>query len=63
MSPATKAIVEQFVQENFADVKEKVWFKNWNALKSIHSVEHFHVLLFEPKDGFVESIIAPSRHY
>lgn len=30
-----------------------VWFLNWASLKSIHAVEHFHVLLFEPDEEFV----------
>ena len=30
------------------------WFRNWGTLKSVRSVEHFHVLLREPKEGLVE---------
>lgn len=37
------------------DVKV-IWFKNWKALKSIHSVEHFHVMLFDPDPAFVEGV-------
>lgn len=33
-----------------------VWFLNWASLKSIHAVEHFHVLLFEPDEEFVERV-------
>ncbi len=33
-----------------------IWFKNWKALKSIHSVEHFHVMLFGPDPAFVEEV-------
>lgn len=33
-----------------------IWFKNWASLKSIHAVEHFHVMLFNPDCGFVKKI-------
>ena len=33
-----------------------VWFKNWKSLKSVHAVEHFHVMLNHPDKGFVEEI-------
>ncbi|EKD11891.1 hypothetical protein MBM_09970 [Drepanopeziza brunnea f. sp. 'multigermtubi' MB_m1] len=36
--------------------KYVIWFKNWRALKSIHSVEHFHVMLYDPDPEFVRRI-------
>ncbi|KAI5245264.1 hypothetical protein E4T43_03289 [Aureobasidium subglaciale] len=33
-----------------------IWFKNWASLKSIHAVEHFHVMLFDPDREFVKQI-------
>lgn len=33
-----------------------IWFKNWASLKSIRSVEHFHVMLFDPDPEFVREI-------
>lgn len=33
-----------------------VWFKNWASLKSVHAVEHFHVMLHRPDARFVEEI-------
>lgn len=33
-----------------------IWFKNWKALKSIHSVEHFHVMLYDPDLDFVKEV-------
>lgn len=56
MSPATKRIINDFVEETFAEVREKLWFKNWGALKSVHAVEHFHVLLFDPDEDFVRRV-------
>ncbi|EED20468.1 conserved hypothetical protein [Talaromyces stipitatus ATCC 10500] len=33
-----------------------VWFKNWKSLKSIHAIEHFHVMLNNPDPEFIEEI-------
>ncbi|PTB62968.1 hypothetical protein BBK36DRAFT_1184137 [Trichoderma citrinoviride] len=33
-----------------------MWFKNWAALKSIHAVEHFHVMLFNPDPAFIKEV-------
>lgn len=58
MSPATKEVIEDFVQKTFGEVEQKIWFKNWGSLKSVHAVEHFHVLLFNPEEEFVRKITA-----
>lgn len=33
-----------------------MWFKNWAALKSIHAVEHFHVMMFNPDLEFIREV-------
>ena len=33
-----------------------MWFWNCKSLKSVHAVEHFHVLLYKPDMEFVEEI-------
>jgi len=33
-----------------------IWFKNWKILKSVHAVEHFHVMLYNPDPNFVNEI-------
>jgi hypothetical protein len=33
-----------------------IWFKNWKSLKSVHAVEHFHVMLYDPDMAFVAEI-------
>ncbi|KAF7892617.1 uncharacterized protein EAF02_000155 [Botrytis sinoallii] len=33
-----------------------IWFRNWRSLKSIHSVEHFHVMLYDPAPEFVRKV-------
>jgi hypothetical protein len=49
--------IEAYVQKTFAlKVKELVWFKNWKSLKSVHAVEHFHVMLYKPDAEFLREI-------
>ncbi|CZS91511.1 uncharacterized protein RAG0_02113 [Rhynchosporium agropyri] len=51
--------IERFVGRTFAEEvgKENVlWFKNWQSLKSVASVEHFHVMLYDPHPTFVKRI-------
>lgn len=48
--PETRQQIDDYVDKTFVPRcgKENViWFKNWAALKSIHAVEHFHVMLFD----------------
>ena len=33
-----------------------IWFKNWRSLKSVHAVEHFHVMLYDPDMTFIKQI-------
>lgn len=33
-----------------------MWFKNWAGLKSIHAIEHFHVMMFNPDPDFIRDI-------
>jgi hypothetical protein len=59
LTPAARQQINDFVDRTFASVcgKENViWFKNWSALKSIHAIEHLHVMLFDPDMEFVKSI-------
>jgi len=51
--------IEDFVDTTFrkkVGTENVIWFKNWRTLKSIESVEHFHVMLFDPDPMFVEEI-------
>ncbi|KAL8997299.1 MAG: hypothetical protein Q9169_003391 [Polycauliona sp. 2 TL-2023] len=51
--------IDEYVNETFCQLVPKenvIWFKNWKALKSIHSVEHFHVMLFDPDPAFIEQV-------
>ncbi|CAA9961167.1 DUF3605 domain containing protein [Pyrenophora teres f. maculata] len=53
----SKKQIHDYVQKTFAPkVKELVWFKNWKSLKSVHAVEHFHVMLYKPDPDFLREI-------
>jgi hypothetical protein len=59
LTPDARRQINDFVEKTFVSVcgKENViWFKNWNSLKSIHAVEHFHVMLYNPDMQFVSDI-------
>ncbi|KAJ4364179.1 hypothetical protein N0V83_009635 [Neocucurbitaria cava] len=56
-TPESHRELEAFVQKTFASkVQEFVWFKNWRSLKSVHAVEHFHVMLYKPDAAFLQEI-------
>lgn len=60
LTPDSKKILEDFVQRYFIDPlgpggEDKIlWFKNWVALQSVRSLEHFHVLVRDVDDDMLE---------
>ncbi|KAI1401059.1 hypothetical protein F4819DRAFT_508780 [Hypoxylon fuscum] len=51
--------IDNYVQKTFGSRIPRdryIWFKNWRSLKSVHAVEHFHVMLFDPDPQFVDEI-------
>ncbi|UQC80653.1 uncharacterized protein CLUP02_06137 [Colletotrichum lupini] len=51
--------IDRFVEGTFRARTEPdtvIWFKNWRSLKSVHAVEHFHVMLFDPDPAFIREI-------
>ncbi|KAF3072106.1 hypothetical protein V8C43DRAFT_226856 [Trichoderma afarasin] len=51
--------IDDFVTKTFRSrmpANTVMWFKNWAALKSIHAVEHFHVMLFNPDPEFIKEV-------
>jgi len=59
LTPATRLSIDAYVSQTFGSAlgsENVIWFKNWRSLKSIHSVEHFHVMLFDPDPEFVREI-------
>ncbi|KAH6660106.1 hypothetical protein BKA67DRAFT_530222 [Truncatella angustata] len=51
--------IDDYVSRSFGSKLSKdnyVWFKNWKSIKSVHAVEHFHVMLFDPDPEFIDDI-------
>ena len=53
MLPAAKELIESFVDRTFkqplargvTSTDRVLWFKNWTALQSVRTLEHFHVMV------------------
>ncbi|KAF2418681.1 hypothetical protein EJ08DRAFT_643002 [Tothia fuscella] len=59
LTPKARKQIEDYVDGNFRsriDADHVIWFKNWKSLKSVHAVEHFHVMLYDPDMAFVAEI-------
>jgi hypothetical protein len=53
----SKREIGDYVQKTFGTrTAEYCWFKNWKSLKSVHAVEHFHVMLYKPDKEFMRDI-------
>jgi len=51
--------IEDYVRKTFHSSMHPdnvIWFKNWASLKSVHAVEHFHVMLYDPDPELVGTI-------
>jgi len=56
-TPESRKEIDEYVQKTFATrVDDLVWFKNWKSEKSVHAVEHFHVMLYKPDRDFLKDI-------
>ncbi|KAL4811019.1 hypothetical protein BDV18DRAFT_128412 [Aspergillus unguis] len=59
LTPRARQEINDYVDKIFCSRMppgQVVWFKNWRSLKSVHAVEHFHVLLHNPDPAFVDEI-------
>ncbi|KAF6810977.1 hypothetical protein CSOJ01_06044 [Colletotrichum sojae] len=59
LTEVARGEIEAYVDKTFRSRTKPdtvIWFKNWRSLKSVHAVEHFHVMLFDPGPGFVREI-------
>ncbi|KAL1297964.1 hypothetical protein AAFC00_006472 [Neodothiora populina] len=51
--------IDDYVNETFRSkmpAEHVIWFKNWASLKTIHAIEHFHVMLFDADKDFLKVI-------
>ncbi|KAG4031413.1 hypothetical protein MFRU_009g01870 [Monilinia fructicola] len=54
-----KREIEGWVDERFGKRcgrENVIWFRNWRSLKSVHAVEHFHIMLYDPDPEFVKEV-------
>ncbi|OQD87079.1 hypothetical protein PENANT_c006G10111 [Penicillium antarcticum] len=59
LTPQAREAIEKYVRCTFCSrvpTDQVVWFRNWKSLKSVHAVEHFHVMLRGPDMAFVREI-------
>ncbi|PGH08691.1 hypothetical protein AJ80_07812 [Polytolypa hystricis UAMH7299] len=59
LTPQARREIDDWVQRTFRSkipAENVIWFKNWKSLKSIHSIEHFHVMLRQPDMEVVKEI-------
>ncbi|PSR81689.1 hypothetical protein BD289DRAFT_372335 [Coniella lustricola] len=60
----TEDEIERFVQKTFSSLVAEdklIWFKNPPSLKSIHTVEHIHVMLFDPDPEAIDRLTDGDR--
>lgn len=59
LTPTARKQIQDFVDEIFGEKcgrENVIWFKNWSALKSVHGIEHFHVMILDPEPGFIRGV-------
>ncbi|KAL2857092.1 hypothetical protein BJY01DRAFT_242496 [Aspergillus pseudoustus] len=59
LTPRSRKEIDDYVKQTFCSQispNQVVWFKNWRSLKSVHAVEHFHVMLQNPSLKFIQEI-------
>ena len=68
LTPKARVEIEEFVDRTFCnttngglDKDRVIWFKNWRSLKSVHALEHFHVMLYGADRKFLEKITDGDR--
>lgn len=59
LTPRARQEIDDYVTKTFRSrvpAEQVIWFKNWRSLKSVHAVEHFHVMLYNPDEAFLKEI-------
>ncbi|KAE8392747.1 hypothetical protein BDV23DRAFT_181168 [Aspergillus alliaceus] len=59
LTPQARQEIYDYVRMTFCSripSERVIWFKNWKSLKSVHAVEHFHVMLYRPDPEFLREI-------
>ncbi|KAM5449868.1 hypothetical protein MaudCBS49596_004630 [Microsporum audouinii] len=59
LTPYARKEIDDFVESTFRSrvpAEKVIWFRNWKSLKSVHAVEHFHVMLYRPDMEFIHQV-------
>ncbi|KAK2779853.1 hypothetical protein FQN53_001283 [Emmonsiellopsis sp. PD_33] len=59
LTPEIFRAVDEFVERTFRSRmpgENVIWFKNWKSLKSVHAIEHFHVMLYKASPEFLHEV-------
>ncbi|PGH12442.1 hypothetical protein AJ79_04278 [Helicocarpus griseus UAMH5409] len=59
LTPRMRREIDEYVDRTFRSrmpAERVIWFKNWKSLKSVHAIEHFHVMLYQPDPAFLHEI-------
>ncbi|KAI1756975.1 hypothetical protein F4782DRAFT_209681 [Xylaria castorea] len=59
LTEKARAEINAFVLKTFSSKVPSdhcIWFKNWRSLKSVHAVEHFHVMLYNPDPAMIDKV-------
>ena len=61
LTPGGRQQIEDFVSREFCGEggisrEQVIWFKNGRTLKSVHALEHIHVLLYQAPAEMVERL-------
>lgn len=59
LTDSARQQIDSYIDQTFrihVGAANCIWFKNWASLKSIHAVEHFHVMLFNADAKFVKDV-------
>ncbi|PGH29764.1 hypothetical protein GX50_07491 [[Emmonsia] crescens] len=59
LTPRMRREIDEFVGKTFRSrmpAEKVIWFKNWKSLKSVHAIEHFHVMLYQADPVFLREI-------
>ncbi|MCJ1281037.1 hypothetical protein MMC26_000355 [Xylographa opegraphella] len=59
LTPEARKYIDDYVNKTFCSKvpsQNVIYFKNWSSLKSLHAIEHFHVMLYDPDPRFVQQI-------
>jgi len=59
-----RALIEDFINRMFCSRMDRdriIWFRNWGGLKSVHALEHFHVMVYRAPADLLDTVTGGDR--